>query len=236
MWGLLTLLERRRSGAGKSMPAVPNPLAHGSRSRSYLVAVVAVGLTVTLLVGLASPWLPSERIEMVDGSTLVGYVVEESAIELVVLRERDRQVVRVRVDAVADRVFCDDPAGRSCSRSSAVAPATPTASEANAPVTRRSAEAIRAGQLDRGLGRRRAARALRPQPAGRGGGGRRRRATDRPPVGLPVLGAGRRWRRSGPAAQRRKASTPTAGDGSGGGRPPGAQGTTTAPVLSAAAR
>src|SRR5262249_14357606 len=81
-----------------------------SRRRSQASSWGSYLLTFGLLFGVLSllddnPWLPSERIVASDDA-IVGYVINESDSELVVLLDRRREVVRVPNDSDVSRKLC----------------------------------------------------------------------------------------------------------------------------------
>jgi hypothetical protein len=74
----------------------------------------AIGRTTLVLCALAlfgsaatdTPWMPPERIQLEDRSTMTGYVVGRDGDDLIILIERTRLMRRVDEAEVADRVFC----------------------------------------------------------------------------------------------------------------------------------
>lgn len=77
-----------------------------AQSVSIIAAFSLVGLTASLVVQ-QNVWLPAERLERQRGEPVVGYVLGEEAAHLIVLRNRDREIVFVPHDSVTARTLCD---------------------------------------------------------------------------------------------------------------------------------
>jgi len=70
-----------------------------------------VGLATVLLLNLlvvtgSEPWLPAEKIELRTGDPVVGYVLDETDDQLVVLENDDRRVSRLELTDVTSREIC----------------------------------------------------------------------------------------------------------------------------------
>lgn len=79
------------------------------RKASKNRAAWAVGLTfgVVLAILLGQPWMPSEQIATTSsGETVVGYVVGEQAGQVLLL-DRDRQPVWIKVSEISSREVCE---------------------------------------------------------------------------------------------------------------------------------
>jgi hypothetical protein len=69
-----------------------------------------LGIAVVIFLSLISvgdePWLPPEKVEVHGQDPLVGYVLDVSDTELVVLEDEDRKVTRLDLDDVESREIC----------------------------------------------------------------------------------------------------------------------------------
>jgi hypothetical protein len=70
---------------------------------------IVVAMLVVLGVDIATadqPWLPAERITVTGRDSMVGYVLGLEDHDLVILRDSDRLVMRIRVSEVESRQIC----------------------------------------------------------------------------------------------------------------------------------
>jgi len=95
--GLIVI--RRRTRGPTSMPP-------DRYSLSQLVLPALVGFNVIFLITYPTPWLPAERIT-VNGQPTSGYVLGSSGGWTTVLTDPDRNILRVRDDAITARELCN---------------------------------------------------------------------------------------------------------------------------------
>lgn len=80
----------------------------GPPSRRALTSVGLVGAFVgwALLAGSSEMWLPLEKLDQQRGGAEVGYVLGDEGDDLIVMREHDRGIVRVKAADVEKRFVC----------------------------------------------------------------------------------------------------------------------------------
>jgi hypothetical protein len=113
VWLLVGPAEARAWGRIREKAASGDEAAERSlrrRERAQASSWASYLLTLGLLYGTLAllddqPWFPSERIATSDDQ-IIGYVVEESNGELVVLLEKHRTLMRVPNDPQATRTLC----------------------------------------------------------------------------------------------------------------------------------
>ena len=114
---IITVEVVRAAREGHQGRAVPTPndlLADSMRYTRYaagrnILVLWAMVVGVQVLV-TAPPWMPAERVE-VDGETetrpIVGYILEDTDEEIVVLRDSPREVVRLSSAQGFTRTYCE---------------------------------------------------------------------------------------------------------------------------------
>jgi hypothetical protein len=74
------------------------------------LSIAAIGL-MTFFLFDDKPWLPAEKMELRGRDSLVGYVLNQTDSELVVLTYEAREVIRVDLDDVQSREICQRTRG-----------------------------------------------------------------------------------------------------------------------------
>lgn len=102
LW-LSFLGDAKRSRTGKQRPA-PEQAA----KRSYmplLISITVIWLLATTLL-TPSPWVPLERLELVRGETIIGYVFSDNGRDVVVLEDGSRLIRHIDPSGVENRMLC----------------------------------------------------------------------------------------------------------------------------------
>jgi len=72
-------------------------------------AMLAVGAAAALTDD--QPWVPASEIQTAEGARVVGYVLDESVDEIVILTHDDREIVRLVPHVVRGRHLCATTSG-----------------------------------------------------------------------------------------------------------------------------
>jgi hypothetical protein len=105
LYGLMSAVGRRPKSASRPPPDgrvrawwAARWTSEGATRALFGIVVVLWSLGAIMALAVVvddAPWMASERLVTEDGDAVVGYVVEERASELIVMREADRLVQRV---------------------------------------------------------------------------------------------------------------------------------------------
>lgn len=116
LWNFRPLIRAARR---KEHPLVTHPLASATLTTQRAVgqvAWVALGLiAIGIFVANRTMWLPPEIVETRSGPAVIGYWLSEEPVgkTVAILRESDRQIVRMRIGDIVRRSYCRVDSDRS---------------------------------------------------------------------------------------------------------------------------
>jgi hypothetical protein len=99
-------LWRRRRPRHSQHPLGAQYRRQRAMERTQRLIAVPLTLLAVAVVASPDPWLPRERLQLTDDTTVVGYVLSRDEHVVEVLRDSDRQFIRIEATRVSSRELC----------------------------------------------------------------------------------------------------------------------------------